>query len=74
MSTQGCQAAPTSAGRQQGNLTCNNRRMEDGEGEASKLPKVSTALISTIYSHFPATCEGNMSVYINVQGTWHIPT
>jgi len=41
--------------------------MEDGEGEASKLPKVSTALISTIYSRFPAACEGNTSVYINAQ-------
>jgi len=74
MSTQGRQAAPTSAGRQQGNLTCDNRQMEDGEGEASKLPKVSTALISTIYSCFPAACEGNTSIYINAQGTSHIPT
>ena len=43
MSAQRRQAVPTSVGRQQGNPTCNNERTEDGEGEASRLPKVSTA-------------------------------
>ena len=43
VSAQRRQAVPTSVGRQQGNLTRNNERMEDGEGEASRLPKVSTA-------------------------------
>ena len=43
VSAQRCQAVPTSVGRQQGNLTHNNERTEDGKGEASRLPKVSTA-------------------------------
>ena len=36
--------------------------MEDGEGEASKLPKVSTALISTIYSRFPAAVSQSVDL------------
>ena len=63
------QVAPTSVGHHQGNLTCDNKQMEDGEGEASRLPKVSTTLISTIYLCLSAAHEGNTTNDFNVQGT-----
>ena len=66
---QRCQVAPTSVGCHQGNPTCNNEQMEDSEGKASRLPKVSTTLISTIYLHLSATCEGNTTNDFNTQGT-----
>ena len=67
--TQRHQAAPTSVGCHQGNLTCDNERMEDSKGEASRLPKVSTTLISTIYLCLSATHEGNTTDDFNAQGT-----
>ena len=66
--TQRCQAAPTSVGHHQGNLTRDNEQMEDGEGEASRLPKVSTTF-STIYLRFSAAREGNMTNDFSGQGT-----
>ena len=66
---QRCQVAPTSVGHHQGNPTRNNKQMEDGEGEASRLPKVSTTLISTIYLRLSAACEGNTTDDFNKQGT-----
>ena len=63
------QAAPMSVGCHQGNLTRDNERMEDGEGEASRLPKVSTTLISTIYLRLSAAREGNTTNDFNMQGT-----
>ena len=66
---QRCQAVPMSVGHHQGNPTCNNEWMEDSKGEASRLPKVSTTLISTIYLHLSATHEGNTTNNFNMQGT-----
>ena len=75
MSAQRCQATSTSGGHpqgtqvQQGGPTHGN----DGDGEDQQvpgnLPKISTTSISTIYSRLSATCEDNMTVHVNMQGT-----
>ena len=80
MSAQRGQATSTSVGRpqaaqdQQGDPTRGNAGDGEGQQVPSNLPKVSTTLISTVYSWLSAACEGNTTGHLNAQGTEYYVT